>query len=1329
MFGGSNFETYCGNNYRQKESIARIRSLYGITDNGRLVKPIPLDTELTVKDLNTFLKFALFKKGETLDNAADKNIRSLIIGTNSNNKKEKIDYINAHLAKLSVYHFDGSKMIHDQTVVQPEVAVKPEPQRSKKWLREASKKSVKIRANISTKQTVVTKGNDKFCNNSATFIQQQPHDFDVDHIYDKCNKIPFFTHEYCKQIVDNSLATSNTFVEVSTKNTQTSSDFPNIDSNTFNKDITDYFSGQTGPCNYFVEKSIPEKSRCDFPPIIRMTDLTAQQRLVADYLSPESPYRGLLAYHSLGSGKTLTCIVLLSKYLQREPSRVISVVVKPSLKVNFLTELGKVDDEVLFGEKLTESERERRISRQIDLISYEEFANRLKGQTRWDRSVNKNPISSKGYGSLAMNTKMADSDGFPLLDETLVIIDEAHNLVTPEEAKYPPVNDAYVVMEALKRATNIKILLLTATPIRNEAYEIGLLVNMLRHKSDPKRFPEVYLKRVKIGNVEVNLIDKQGTRKEFNELFLKGEGGEDVSQPINEDVFMDKVKGLVSYYFNENDLSQFPEKIIVEPVRVDMSDEQSNKLMKKVEEDIRKLTKKNVKVTCRNKTDINLCTAARNLSNSLYSRRNDINSNIKKGNQMKFAPKLTKVAEMIEERQTIGKQFAYSFFDATGVYLLSQLLLANGWQIYRVEDMKNNIKNFTPSLVRDRNFPQNGIESYFVSAMQPTKRFMILDTEDSDAEYKKKLKLQFFNMASNSDGKYINLLIVNKNYSEGITLHSVRTVHIAEPPTSNALYRQIIGRAARFCSHKYLAFPTNWNVKIYSYFSVFGKEMKNSYCNTISDAENCNKTALCNFEDNKCSLLPIDLIINKEAKRQSFHTDYFESLLQLSAVDCHIFKNINSLHGICHKDSEVDIKPFTTCFDLGDVDCKKHRKCYWKRGLLSGVCKEKTVNKNECQDYYTEAQECLKDPTCTWKVSDAFTNVKTNSECLNKFPEELVNIPFSIGVSVGEGSFKVYPFYVLTEGNIRKRYNNIVEGLKKNKASELQISLINLLQLLKLPNSTNIIDWESLQNVLKNHHAGNSKEWQRKEILYLLFAIVEEYNTSKYTNTKKSKILSVDFICETCRDFIRLQNQEHFEYLLHIVFDGEHIYIDSRDHPDASITTSNIMSVMEVTKSIRIRNYLLMLNFTLFRGVLTHLDTTCIKLPKFEKNTKITTRIVDLQRNIHEEKGYDDCVQRWEEENLSFPPTKKELVDQTVLTCWSRWKYGKYKIPPAWLSKQNKGYNKCITDHESSVCEDKVECWEKIPMGEGCKGKYPVNPYECSYKAPKFWQKVCLIKN
>jgi hypothetical protein len=65
------------------------------------------------------------------------------------------------------------------------------------------------------------------------------------------------------------------------------------------------------------------------------------QKFVRDYMRKEAPYRGILVYHGLGSGKTCTAIAAAEALFATSPDKKIIVMSPASLKKNFLREVSK----------------------------------------------------------------------------------------------------------------------------------------------------------------------------------------------------------------------------------------------------------------------------------------------------------------------------------------------------------------------------------------------------------------------------------------------------------------------------------------------------------------------------------------------------------------------------------------------------------------------------------------------------------------------------------------------------------------------------------------------------------------------------------------------------------------------------------------------------------------------------------------------------------------------------------------------------------------------------------------------------------------------------
>ena len=235
--------------------------------------------------------------------------------------------------------------------------------------------------------------------------------------------------------------------------------------------------------------------------------LLTHQRIVRDYLNLYTPYRGLLLYHGLGSGKTCTSIAIAEGM---KSNKQVFVLTPASLKMNFFSEMKKCGDDLYkknqYWEFITiEGNPEyltvlsKALSLPIDYVR--------KNKGAWLVNINKEPnfselssdektsvdlqlnemIRSKykdiNYNGLNMNilNKLTDNQTRNPFDNAVVIIDEAHNFVSRIVNKIKQKNSiSYILYDYLMKATNVRIVLLSGTPIINYTNEIGILYNILR---------------------------------------------------------------------------------------------------------------------------------------------------------------------------------------------------------------------------------------------------------------------------------------------------------------------------------------------------------------------------------------------------------------------------------------------------------------------------------------------------------------------------------------------------------------------------------------------------------------------------------------------------------------------------------------------------------------------------------------------------------------------------------------------------------------------------------------------------------------------------------
>jgi hypothetical protein len=250
--------------------------------------------------------------------------------------------------------------------------------------------------------------------------------------------------------------------------------------------------------------------------------LLTHQKIVRDYINLYTPYRGLLLYHGLGSGKTCSSIAIaegLKSY------RKVIVMTPASLRRNYIEEIKKCGDLLYrknqFWERVSiENNRELIEPLSAVLGLKVEYIERNKGA--WLVNVSKpsnydtlstadksslnnqldlmiqNKYTFINYNGLRRDNfaKMTQNFEKNIFDNSVVIIDEAHNLISRivnkinrmnkfSEKKRGPQAEIYThlalqLYEFLLRAENCRVILLTGTPIINYPNEIGILFNILR---------------------------------------------------------------------------------------------------------------------------------------------------------------------------------------------------------------------------------------------------------------------------------------------------------------------------------------------------------------------------------------------------------------------------------------------------------------------------------------------------------------------------------------------------------------------------------------------------------------------------------------------------------------------------------------------------------------------------------------------------------------------------------------------------------------------------------------------------------------------------------
>ena len=236
-------------------------------------------------------------------------------------------------------------------------------------------------------------------------------------------------------------------------------------------------------------------------------DLMAHQKIAREYLNLYTPYRGLLLYFSLGSGKSCTSIAIAEGM---KTDKRIFVMTPASLKMNFFTELKKCGDPLFKKNQYWEFVSVIGHPEYVDILSSalslpKDTIEKNKGawlvdirqpanfseldgsqQKQIDDQLNemiRSKYTDLNYNGLNMRKLRELTDDFTKnpFDHSVVVIDEAHNFVSRIVNKIKKENSiSYKMYHLLMDATDCRIVLLSGTPIINYPNEIGILYNILR---------------------------------------------------------------------------------------------------------------------------------------------------------------------------------------------------------------------------------------------------------------------------------------------------------------------------------------------------------------------------------------------------------------------------------------------------------------------------------------------------------------------------------------------------------------------------------------------------------------------------------------------------------------------------------------------------------------------------------------------------------------------------------------------------------------------------------------------------------------------------------
>lgn len=545
--------------------------------------------------------------------------------------------------------------------------------------------------------------------------------------------------------------------------------------------------------------------------------LKPYQEFVSRFISSYTPYNSLLLFHSPGSGKTLSLLRILKNnidFIVNQNSFVYIIVPRKLLKLQWINEIKKYLPEMIDY---------------IKLLTYKSLYNKILGE----RKINVDETTMKMYKDYSL-----DRTDFTEFNNSILVLEEVHNVTNN--------NYTVAITKIRDNALNIKVIALTATPIKNMMDEIidifnFLLVDRKLNKRDYFNYVDNKPILYNATKLQADITGYVSTLNINNSIYLskKVEIGRYVNGLETIKVCTVRCSPIYEYLINEirnkkvDSLGKIYESI-------------SNLILPYISLNDNKIIpiygNKGYNIICEylktNKKQYNnILSNILNINEPNLLSLNDENKLSGKLFSMKyiytFSPKMYYVFKLINH--LTGNIFIYSSFKSIVIDTFSELLINEGYSDY--------------------NHPERGIESnkkcYICNERKSTHKslshewsplcFFICSSNDTTIID----TLTLFNSSSNIDGKYIKIILASMIINEGINLKNVIHVIKFDAPLTISRNEQIERRAIRLNSHNDYIIRNNFIPTVYIYNIAL------VLSNGLSVEINNYKLAETKYKDNK----------------------------------------------------------------------------------------------------------------------------------------------------------------------------------------------------------------------------------------------------------------------------------------------------------------------------------------------------------------------------------------------------------------------------------------------------------------------------------------------
>ena len=597
-------------------------------------------------------------------------------------------------------------------------------------------------------------------------------------------------------------------------------------------------------------------------------EITPVQRFVANYMSGKTPYYSALIYHGVGVGKSCTAISSAEAFLNKFPKKKVFIIAPPNIQPNFkrtifdINNVNISDNESIPNShngctgnlyleltgteyekdpKIIEKKVKSLISSRYEFLGYIQLASyieRIKSRTSYIKDNKKRDYEIE---------KLIQRE----FSNNFMIIDEAHNLRDVPGEKDEDNLDAPGGMDELSdstqgkkltpsledvltKSTQMKLMLLTATPMYNSYLEILFLLNLLliNDKKATLRQQDIFnndgtFKKLEIFGRVVNKYVSYMRGESPKSFPIRLNPPENIktleSWPtksiVNEPIIIDsniesglKALPLVPVIYGDKTYNTF-ENIINYSIKnyglsvnsIDTIIQSGNWIYPSLDENSEinndSLTEDRIR-------DIGFDNVFDDTTHSIknftrFSSRIGEPKWLLQENLENYSPKTAFILKQI--RNAEGVLFIYSRFIKSGALPIALALEANGYTPYGKDrtmlyDGNQLVDGRQCALCSNREKKHN-TDHEFVPA-----KYVLLTGRKDISPNNNDMVIAERN-SNNYDGREIKVVIGSQVASEGIDFKFIREIYVFDSWFHLNKMEQVLGRGIRTCSHIHPKIP------------------------------------------------------------------------------------------------------------------------------------------------------------------------------------------------------------------------------------------------------------------------------------------------------------------------------------------------------------------------------------------------------------------------------------------------------------------------------------------------------------------------------------------